>query len=170
VLLYQQVPSPYSTAPHNAVGCRIVRRPWRAINVSRTNREREGAMDEEIKLQLDVEKDTYETFGKAANLLLVANAAGMAACLTVLKEPDTNEIYKGIGLLLVMLGLGLLSAIWGYSLISVCRIYKMRELIGLEKDSRIFRLANNVIFPALFFSMINFTGAIWFLMGRFWLK
>ena len=63
---------------------------------------------DEIKLHLDVEKDNYETYGKAANLLLIANSAGMAACLTVLKEPDTKGIYKGIGLLLVLFGIGLL--------------------------------------------------------------
>jgi hypothetical protein len=61
----------------------------------------------------DVEKadKLWEVRSKGLNYLLIAHAAGLVACLTVLKDYSTNQQLRGIGIFVWLFGLGLVSAI-----------------------------------------------------------
>jgi tellurite resistance protein TehA-like permease len=60
---------------------------------------------------LDKDKDLWEVRSRALNYLLVAHAAGLIACLTVLKDYNTTPQLNGVGWFIWLFGLGLISAV-----------------------------------------------------------
>jgi len=72
------------------------------------------AKDKTDKVISDNVKDHYESQVKSANYLLVAHAAGLVGCLSVLKDYATTPQLKGMGTFVVLFGVGLLGAIVNY--------------------------------------------------------
>jgi hypothetical protein len=56
-------------------------------------------------------KEEWDLLHKAATTLMVANAAGLVACLTLLKDYDSTPQLKGVGTFIWVFGIGLLAAI-----------------------------------------------------------
>ena len=54
---------------------------------------RTGASNPELVFK--VTKDHFDTLTKGANLLLVANGAGLAGCVAFFKEPNPPALYGG---------------------------------------------------------------------------
>jgi hypothetical protein len=71
-------------------------------------------MAELQKVISDDVKDHYESQIKSANYLLVAHAAGLIGCLSVLKDYATTPQLKGMGIFIILFGIGLLGAILNY--------------------------------------------------------
>jgi hypothetical protein len=59
-------------------------------------------------------KDHYEVHFKNANYLLLAHAAGLVGCITVLKDYAATPQLKGMGTFVVLFGVGLLASIFTY--------------------------------------------------------
>ena len=66
------------------------------------------------KVIRDDVKDHYESQVRSANYLLVAHAAGLVGCLSVLKDYATTPQLKGMGSFIVLFGVGLICAILNY--------------------------------------------------------
>jgi len=72
--------------------------------------------------------DAWEVFNKAINSLMVAHAAGLLACVTLLKDykEDTPQQLKGLGLFIGSFGLGLVTAIISSALLLIVRTQYLR--------------------------------------------
>jgi hypothetical protein len=72
--------------------------------------------------------DAWEVSNKAINSLMVAHAAGLLACVTLLKDykEDTPHQLKGLGLFIGAFGLGLVAAIISSALLLMVRIQYLR--------------------------------------------
>jgi hypothetical protein len=72
--------------------------------------------------------DAWEVFNKAINSLMVAHAAGLLACVTLLKDykEDTPTQLKGLGLFIGSFGLGLVAAIISSALLLIVRTQYLR--------------------------------------------
>jgi hypothetical protein len=68
------------------MGCRIMRRPWQAVNISRTNCAAGAGMAYDERTKLEALRDHFDVFSKGANYLMVGHAAGFAGCLSVVRE------------------------------------------------------------------------------------
>jgi hypothetical protein len=66
-------------------------------------------------------KDAWDVLNKALNSLMVAHAAGLVACLTLLKDYKDNPQLKGLGLFVGLFGLGLVAAIISAVLLLIAR-------------------------------------------------
>jgi len=71
-------------------------------------------MAEDARVISEKARDHYEAQVKSANYLLVAHAAGLVGCLSVLKDYATTPQLKGMGTFIVLFGVGLLGAILNY--------------------------------------------------------
>jgi hypothetical protein len=63
----------------------------------------------------------WEIRSKGFNYLLVAHAAGLIACLTVLKDYDPNPALKRLGSFIWIFGFGLMGAILGVVVLITAR-------------------------------------------------
>src|SRR6516165_626831 len=70
----------------------------------------------------DRDHQLWEIQSKGLNFLLVAHAAGLIACLTVLKDYNTTPQLKGIGAFVWLFGIGLISTIVAISNLSSYRM------------------------------------------------
>jgi hypothetical protein len=66
-------------------------------------------------------KDHYEVHFRNANYLLVAHAAGLVGCITVLKDYAARPQLKGMGTFVVLFGVGLLASIFNYIALVLAR-------------------------------------------------
>jgi hypothetical protein len=66
-------------------------------------------------------KEDFDYEIKAANLLLVAHAAGLIGCIALLKDYNENPHLQGIGILIRIFASGLVFGITGYSALLVFR-------------------------------------------------
>jgi hypothetical protein len=71
-------------------------------------------------------KDAWYVSNKALNTLMVAHAAGLVACLTLLKDYKDNPALKGLGLFIGLFGLGLVAAIICAVLLMISRTQYLR--------------------------------------------
>jgi hypothetical protein len=68
------------------------------------------------KLQSDL-RDFWDVQAKVVNYLMIAHAAGLVTCVTLLKDYKDNPQLKGIGLFVVLFGIGLVAAIIAFGLL-----------------------------------------------------
>ncbi len=88
------------------------------------------------ELVFKVTKDHFDTLTKGANLLLVANDAGLAGCVAFFKEPNPSALYGsiGIGLYALLFGLGFVFAVGDYGMTALLRMNALSVLIGDPND------------------------------------
>jgi hypothetical protein len=120
------------------------------------------------QMRLDVIKDNFDTYGKGANLLLVANAAGLVGCLSTLREYNSTPLLRGIGMPIVLFGLGLLFAISGYVAMSASRLEKTNEVIGISVLPHTANFFWRAYWVLQLLSVVQLTAAIWFCIEQFW--
>jgi hypothetical protein len=66
-------------------------------------------------------KEHFDVEFKAVGYLLAANAAGLAGCVTLLKDYATVPQLKGIGVFICLFGLGFIFAVIGFVAITIHR-------------------------------------------------
>ena len=81
-------------------------------------------------------KDAWEVSNKALNTLMVAHGAGLAACVTLLKDYKDTPQLKGSGLFIVLFGLGLVAAIIAAGLLLILRTQYLRGPGSHESNFR----------------------------------
>ena len=115
--------------------------------------------------ETDVLKDTWDAINKALNNLMVAHAAGLVTCLTLVKDYklESPGPLKGTGCFIVLFGSGLIAAILAsfFWLLARTQFLTGRERVGLY-------LANlrAAYWPA-FISLVIMFAAILFAVFRF---
>jgi hypothetical protein len=63
-------------------------------------------------------KEWFDLEFKAVGYLLAAHAAGMIACLSVLKDYKDNPQLKGIGIFVILFGLGLIFTAFAFAFLA----------------------------------------------------
>jgi hypothetical protein len=66
-------------------------------------------------------KEHFDVEFKAVGYLLAANAAGLAGCMTLLKDYATVPQLKGIGVFIFLFGLGFIFAVVGFVALTIHR-------------------------------------------------
>jgi hypothetical protein len=117
---------------------------------------------------LEVIKDTFDTLAKGANLLLVANAAGLAGCLSTLKDYNSTPMLKGIGLLIFLFGTGLMFATSGYIAMAFSRIDQTNKIVGKTMLPILGGFFWWTLWGFQFASLVSLSAAVWFCIGQFW--
>jgi hypothetical protein len=84
----------------------------------------------------DARKDAWDVNNKALNTLMVAHAAGLVACLTLLKDYKDNPQLKGLGLFIGLFGLGLVAAVICAVLLLIFRTQYLRGPGARESNYR----------------------------------
>jgi hypothetical protein len=78
---------------------------------------------EQIQKRIEQERQYAKEFldieFKGAGYLLAAHAAGIAGCVTLLKDYATIPQLKGIGIFIGLFGLGFVAAVCGFIAITV---------------------------------------------------
>jgi hypothetical protein len=75
-------------------------------------------------------KEHFDVEFKAVGYLLAANAAGLAGCVTLLKDYATVPQLKGIGIFICLFGLGFILAVIGFIAITVHRQAWLGAFLG----------------------------------------
>jgi len=115
-------------------------------------------------------KEHFDVEFKAVGYLLAANAAGLAGCITLLKDYATAPQLKGIGIFICLFGLGFIFAVVGFIAITFHR----QAWLGMFLDGR-FAEANPMLYALValvpnLLSCLLLCGAIALMIGRFaWL-
>jgi hypothetical protein len=79
--------------------------------------------------------DHFQAFYRVANYLLVAHAAGFAACLSTLKDYNDVPQLKGIGGYIVIFGLGLLLASLFFGALTIIKVEVTQRVISQDSKS-----------------------------------
>ena len=118
------------------------------------------------KTEFEVAKDNFDTYQKGLGLVLVANAAGLVACLAALKDYQSTPMLKGIGIPIVFFGLGLLAGMLAYICLAGCRIAKTNESIGLVymRKPHLWMFAYYGLQST---TLAFFSAGVWFCMWKF---
>jgi hypothetical protein len=98
-------------------------------------------------------RDHYDAQAKGANYLLVAHAAGLIGCLSVLKDYATIPQLKGLGTFILIFGVGLLAAIANFVGISLSVMFAMNMRDDRNHRRRFWLAAVNI-------TLIGFAGLI----------
>jgi hypothetical protein len=88
--------------------------------------------DVQIRLQGEF-RDFWDVQVKAANYLMIAHAAGLVTCVTLLKEYKDNAQLKGIGVFIGLFGSGLMVAIMAFALLLTQRMLFLDTDVRLRK-------------------------------------
>jgi len=76
--------------------------------------EQRELLQKKIEAEREYAKDALDIQFKGVGYLLAANAAGIAGCMSLLKDYSTVPPLKGIGIFICLFGLGFISAIMGF--------------------------------------------------------
>ena len=96
----------------------------------------ETPLDDTKSKDRNERKDAWDVLNKALNSLMVAHAAGLAACVTLLKDYKDIPQLKGSGLFIVLFGLGLVAAIISAGLLLTLRTQYLRGPGSRESNFR----------------------------------
>ena len=83
---------------------------------------------------LKVVQEGYEHHLKTANYLVAAHAAGLIACLALIKDYANTPMLKGIGFYIIVFGIGILASIAHYISLSFSRATAITDTIE-ERDA-----------------------------------
>jgi hypothetical protein len=112
-------------------------------------------------------KEYFEVEFKSVGYLLTANAAGLAGCMTLLKDYSTTPELKGLGLFISMFGAGFLSAVIGFITVTMHRQAWIRVFFGEPSSKKVAQMhAIGAAIPNAI-SCLLLTGAIAAMIGRF---
>jgi len=75
-------------------------------------------------------KEHFDVEFKAVGYLLAANAAGLAGCVTLLKDYATVPQLKGIGIFICLFGLGFILAVIGFIALTIHRQTWLGAFLG----------------------------------------
>jgi hypothetical protein len=84
----------------------------------------------------EVRKDFWDVNNRALNALMVAQAAGLVTCLTLLKDYDDKPQLKGVGVFIALFGLGLVAAIASSFFLLISRPVYLKIPDERDKDHR----------------------------------
>jgi len=113
-------------------------------------------------------QDQYDQHLKSASYLLAAHAAGLAGCLTVLKDYANTPQLRGLGIFVMLFGVGLIAAILNYISLVFARGIAVNVQTGqtiLHEPTRDF--VANVHLIAVGLSLLALLIAIITLMVKF---
>jgi len=82
----------------------------------------------------DWRKETWDVANRAVNTLMVAQAAGLVTCLTLLKDYGDKPQLKGSGVFIAVFGLGLVAAIVSSFFLLISRAQYLRGPDGRESN------------------------------------
>jgi hypothetical protein len=82
----------------------------------------------------DWRKETWDVANRAVNTLMVAQAAGLVTCLTLLKDYGDKPQLKGLGVFIAVFGLGLVAAIVSSFFLLISRAQYLRGPDGRESN------------------------------------
>jgi hypothetical protein len=112
-------------------------------------------------------RDFWDVQVKAVNYLLIAHAAGLVTCVTLLKDYKDSGPLKGIGLFVVLFGCGLLAAIVASALLLLQRLSLLgSEVGGRVPGEKIFRDMRLAV-PVYVISCVILIAAIAVAMSKF---
>ena len=112
--------------------------------------------------------DHYDHNFKAANYLLVAHGAALAASLSVLKDYASTPQLKGIGTFVILFGVGLLAAIVYYASLALARATVLNAIMSDEYAGQsTARFLGNVNIGALSIAVAAMVVAIVVVIWRF---
>jgi hypothetical protein len=99
---------------------------------------------------------------KATNYLMIAHAAGLVTCVTLLKDYKDNAQLKGIGLFVSLFGYGLTTAIIAFILLLTQRtLFLDTDVKQLRKFLKETKWVTAVCFISCAFLIVAITVAIW---------
>ena len=102
----------------------------------------------------DYFKDRYEQEIKSATYLMTAHAAGIAGCVTVLKELTTSSTFQGVGLLFLLFVSGLFFAVIGYVFMVRARSNMLIAVMASGPKSKLPNWVANFSEAAQFLSLV----------------
>jgi hypothetical protein len=115
-------------------------------------------------------KEHFDIGFKAVGYLLAANAAGLAGCMTLLKDYATVPQLKGIGVFIFLFGLGFICAVVGFVAITIHRQAWLGAFGGNRKKEASPMLYAIGAFTPNAISCLLLCSAVALMMGRFiWL-
>jgi hypothetical protein len=100
----------------------------------------------------------WEVQSKGLNYLLIAHAAGLVACLTLLKDYDTTPRLKGVGVFVWLFGLGLMSTI---ATLTFLFSRRQAQIVGRTEGRLKTRLAVLFLQPSYLLLFAAIIVAIW---------
>jgi hypothetical protein len=113
-------------------------------------------------------RDHYEENLKAANYLFAAHGAGLAGCLSVLKDYNPESQLRGLGIFVVIFGFGFIGAILNYIGLFFARILTVNAIF---EEKEIHQPSETVVgwihFIGLGIALLTLFGAVIGLMFRF---
>lgn len=126
-------------------------------------------MADDRKVISENARDHYEAQVKGANYLLVAHAAGLVGCLSVLKDYAAIPQLKGLGTFIVIFGVGLLAAMVNVIGISLSVLFASNMETRSERRRFLATAVNITLlgFAGLIVSVIALVAAIVTIMVRF---
>jgi hypothetical protein len=115
-------------------------------------------------------KEHFDVEFKAVGYLLAANAAGLAGCMTLLKDYANVPQLKGIGIFICLFGLGFIFAVVGFVAITIHRQMWLGSFLdGRSKDANPMHYAIAAFAPNLL-SCLLLCAAVALMISKFiWL-
>jgi hypothetical protein len=108
--------------------------------------------------------DHWAAINKGATSLMVAHAAGLVTCLTLIKDYKDNPPLRGVGVFISMFGVGLITAVWAASLLLLVRGQYV-ELI--EEKKAAYPIIVRMLILLANISGVIFVAAIGFAVYKF---
>jgi hypothetical protein len=109
--------------------------------------------------------DEWDVLYKGLTGLIVANATGMVACLTLLRDYETATRLKGLGIFIWLFGIGLFCAIWAALAMVWLRPKYLRGEMELAKPKHAWETRGLLILAGL--SALCVASAVIIAIGKF---
>jgi hypothetical protein len=123
-----------------------------------------------IEQERQYAKEHFDVEFKAVGYLLTANAAGLAGCVTLLKDYATAPQLKGIGIFISLFGSGFIFAVIGFVAITIHRQAWLGAFLGGRAKEANPKLYAFAAFAPNAISCLLLCAAVALMMGRFiWL-